>query len=73
MYKYLNKINYTLNIYHNAKKSYYNFVSNMKPTIIKNGKEVTSIVELINPPKKADIILPDGSIKISYKVLEQNI
>jgi len=73
MYKYLNKINWIINKYHNAKKSYYNFVSNMKPSIIKNGKEITSIIELLNSPKKADIILPDGSIKISYKVLEQNI
>ena len=73
LYKYSNKINQTLNKYHNAKKSYYNFVSNMKPTIIKNSKEVVSIHELLDTPKKMDIILADGSIKISYKVLEQNI
>jgi hypothetical protein len=45
----------------------------MKPTIIKNNKEVVSIHELLDTPKKMDIILADGSIKISYKVLEQNI
>ena len=73
LYKYSNKINQTLNRYHSAKKSYYNFVSNMKPTIIKNNKEVVSIRELLDTPKKMDIVLPDGSIKISYKVLEQNI
>ena len=44
----------------------------MKPSIIKNGKEVSSINELLESPKKADIVLPDGSIKISYKVLEYN-
>lgn len=73
IYKYSNKINQTLNRYHNAKKSYYNFVSNMKPTIIKNNKEVVSIHELLDSPKKMDIVLPDGNIKVSYKVLEQNL
>jgi exodeoxyribonuclease VII large subunit len=73
LYKYSNKINQVLNSYHNAKKSYYNFISNMKPTIIKNGLEVTSILQLLETPKKMDIILPDGSVNVTYRVLDSNI
>ncbi len=73
LYKYSNKINQVLNSYHNAKKSYYNFIANMKPTIIKNGLEVTSIGQLLEAPKKMDIVLPDGGIHVSYKVLDTNI
>ncbi len=73
LYKFSSKINQILNKYNSAKKSYYNFITNMKPTIIKNGIEVTSINQLLEAPKKMDIILLDGGIKVSYKVLDQNL
>jgi hypothetical protein len=71
IFKYSNIVKNTLNKYNFAKKNYYNLISNLKPTIIKSNKEISSIDQIINDnPKKMDIILQNGKVKIYYKVIE---
>ena len=73
---YSNIIKNTLNKYKKAKELFFNYLTNLKPTIIKN-KEVTTIDDFIDPntkkelnPKKIEIYFADGKIKLYYKIIE---
>jgi exodeoxyribonuclease VII large subunit len=67
--KYKNFINGMALKWTNTKTNFYNQLSNIKPTIIKNNKEITSINNIIQDnPKKLDIVFPDGTIQIYYQV-----
>ncbi len=73
LYKYSNIVKNTIYQYNNAKKNYYNMAVNLKPTILIKSKEINSIYDIINSKsKKMEIILPDGIIKISFKIEEPN-
>jgi len=73
--------NFTQNIiskWNITKSNFYNKLSTIKPTIYKNT-EVTSIADFIDPstnkeynPKKIEIIFPDGSIVMYYKIISYN-
>lgn len=63
--------------YNNAKNVFFNKLTNIKPTIYKEGKEITSICNFIDistnkeiSPKKIEIILPDGKVILYYKLIE---
>ena len=71
--KYKNYINKISNKWNNCNVKFYNKLSNIKPTILKNNKEITSIYDIINNIKKIDIILPDGRIEIYYKIKNYTI
>jgi hypothetical protein len=71
LYKYSNLVKNTLYQYNAAKKNYYNLACDLKPTLFIKSKEITSIHDIINSKsKKLEIILPDGKIKISFKIEE---
>ena len=64
-----------INNWNKTKSAFYNKLSTIKPTIYKNT-EVTSICDFVNPnndiqtnPKKIEIIFPDGSIIMYYKII----
>lgn len=67
--KYKNFINIITNKWQNTKTKFYNQLANIKPTILKNNKEITSINNILQDnPKKIDIIFPDGTIQIYYQI-----
>lgn len=71
LFKYSNFIKNKINKYHNAKKIFYNDLNEIKPTIFKNNSEIYSVDEVINSnPKKLNIVLSDGSVKIYYRIID---
>ena len=63
-----------INNWNKTKSLFFNRLSTIKPTIYKN-KEVTSICDFVNQdnietnPKKIEIVFPDGSILMYYKII----
>ena len=73
LYKYSSYVKNLSNKYHIAKNTFLNITSNAQPKILKFGKEITSIHDIINTsPKKLEIVLPDGRAVISYRILESD-
>ncbi len=71
LYKYSTMVKDKLQNYNSAKKSYYNYAVDLKPTLYIKSKEINSIQDIISAKsKKIDIVLPDGKIKISFKIEE---
>jgi len=58
------------NKYNNNKNKLLNKIANIKPTIIKDDKELETIEELYSKPKRMKICCFDGSVEISYKIIE---
>jgi exodeoxyribonuclease VII large subunit len=68
-------INTTLKQYYDAQKIFFDEVHKIKPTILKNGVEVTSLLDFVNPNtkietklKNIEIIFTNGIIKLYYKI-----
>lgn len=71
LYKYSAYVKNKINSYHQAKSKYLNMITSIQPKILKAGKEITSINDIINTsPKKIEIVLPDGRAMISYRIME---
>ncbi len=70
VYKYIKYVRNKIEKYHSAKNLYYTLISKTQPKILKAGKEVNSVYDIINTsPKKLELIFPDGKVIISYRVV----
>ena len=69
---YLSKTKYNkiFSKYNFIKNKLIDKISNIKPTIIINDKELETIDELYSKPKRMKICCFDGSIDISYKIIK---
>ena len=65
--KYKQMLNTHLNRYNKSKTNLLNRISNIKPTILKNGREIDSINDLMEGSKRMKICFVDGSIDLYYK------
>jgi exodeoxyribonuclease VII large subunit len=65
--KYKNILNTYMNKYMNSKTKLLNKISNIKPTILKNGREIDSVEDMLSGSKKMKICFFDGSVDVYYK------
>lgn len=65
--KYKEILNIFMNKYNQNKTSLLNRISNIKPTIFKNGREIDSIDDLMGGSKRMKICFVDGSVDLYYK------
>lgn len=70
VYKYTKYVRSKIENYHSAKNLFYKLISNTQSKIIKAGKEVNSVYDIINTsPKKLELVFPDGKVIISYRII----